>query len=771
MNFWGFKRIMFFILAIIFVAVLNFEILKVYLLSNYIGGWDGMTHFAFSKYYSENIFPSVFGWIPTWFSGMPFPQFYPPFFYYSFAFLNNLLNIEPNILFKFLALFCFFVPSFVLGYLYFHLIDSKTDNYKWVVLFSFLFMSFDTKIMGSGFGLQSIFNTGTITHSFSFLFFGFWIFYTYKLKEKIFYKILSIFFLSILLLTNVHITFTCLFLYLIFFIKDCFELEKRNFKNIFQVFSEYFLIGFTSLLLVSFWYIPMIYFYDFSAAKSLGYPWGSISDFMLRNSYVVFLSFVVIAKMFYEKKITFLSTIGIFSLLVFFLLKIDFSSTNLPIHVDRQIAPVVFLLPIMFVGVISFLGIKISKIIFATVFIVLIILKPIFFDQDLVKGLYDIDEDYSSLLEKVENINNKLFLIEVYLLGAPIDSVFNSVLGNNDNRTVYAIFRESSVTSIFFTPIRNQFSSEPEFWGIRSRLSLDEDFLNQNIKQKIENAKSIGVNYFIKNTESITDDYSKSKEIKSMDIIGEWKISEFIYEENEDSNFEILKNKPILVFSEFDTKNYRDRGLDYISLAEHILERGEYDTKIVLRREELNDKLEEFSFIFIDEQFLTKNKKILNDLLSKNNKTKIFVPKIDSIDFDYTDERIVLYDSPNQYFEDDYYLEYLFELFKENLIKQEIPQYNQVVFEEKDGVFTIRNQSDKDLQLLIKRSYFPTFKTFSGQSIKQINPNFMLINLKANQSEVIYFEYPKVFYISHFISLFGIFIFILFLFRLIKISR
>jgi uncharacterized membrane protein len=46
------------------------------------GGWDGVAHFAMAEVYARRIFPAVSGWVPEYFAGMPFPDFYPPLFYW-----------------------------------------------------------------------------------------------------------------------------------------------------------------------------------------------------------------------------------------------------------------------------------------------------------------------------------------------------------------------------------------------------------------------------------------------------------------------------------------------------------------------------------------------------------------------------------------------------------------------------------------------------------------------------------------------------------------
>src|ERR1700741_5615778 len=52
-------------------------------------GWDGTGHFAIAILYDQLIFPNTAGWTNAYFGGMPFPNFYPPLFYWSVALLHH----------------------------------------------------------------------------------------------------------------------------------------------------------------------------------------------------------------------------------------------------------------------------------------------------------------------------------------------------------------------------------------------------------------------------------------------------------------------------------------------------------------------------------------------------------------------------------------------------------------------------------------------------------------------------------------------------------
>jgi hypothetical protein len=51
--------------------------------------WDGTGHYGIAQVYDQHIFPDTFGWTPAHFAGMPFPNFYPPLFFWCVSFLHH----------------------------------------------------------------------------------------------------------------------------------------------------------------------------------------------------------------------------------------------------------------------------------------------------------------------------------------------------------------------------------------------------------------------------------------------------------------------------------------------------------------------------------------------------------------------------------------------------------------------------------------------------------------------------------------------------------
>ncbi|MDX2092425.1 MAG: hypothetical protein SFX73_31470 [Kofleriaceae bacterium] len=68
-------------LAVLFL-VLGGHIVRQVIAFTLPGGWDGTAHYAVTELYVRNHFPAPHGWMPEYFGGMAFPDYYPPLLYW-----------------------------------------------------------------------------------------------------------------------------------------------------------------------------------------------------------------------------------------------------------------------------------------------------------------------------------------------------------------------------------------------------------------------------------------------------------------------------------------------------------------------------------------------------------------------------------------------------------------------------------------------------------------------------------------------------------------
>lgn len=79
--------------AVLYVTVLPTLLTRDLLLDVWRSGrpraWDGTGHYGIAQIYAQSIFPDTFGWTHAHFGGMPFPNFYPPLFFWCVALVER----------------------------------------------------------------------------------------------------------------------------------------------------------------------------------------------------------------------------------------------------------------------------------------------------------------------------------------------------------------------------------------------------------------------------------------------------------------------------------------------------------------------------------------------------------------------------------------------------------------------------------------------------------------------------------------------------------
>lgn len=87
-------------LPVLFVHDLLLEVWR----SGVPRAWDGTGHYGIAQIYAQSVFPDTFGWTQAHFAGMPFPNFYPPLFFWCAALLQATRLVSLLTAFKFLSI-------------------------------------------------------------------------------------------------------------------------------------------------------------------------------------------------------------------------------------------------------------------------------------------------------------------------------------------------------------------------------------------------------------------------------------------------------------------------------------------------------------------------------------------------------------------------------------------------------------------------------------------------------------------------------------------
>lgn len=796
------------ILGAFLIYLLNKELIDFYIINKYVGGWDGSGHFAIGKYYADNIFPSVWGWIPNWYNGMPFPQFYPPLFYYLLALIHNLTGFDYQNLFKYFLILLSFVTPGITALLYYYRVNKSKFQSLFVLAISVIFISAKSKIGFVGVSLSSLLNNGLATQPLAFIFFLLWLFFFVDISKKPINKYLTGFFLFLVFLSNAHVVLVAFLFFVTIFVTNFLRLEDRSLykKETRNFVYLYFFSGFIPLVAAGFWYIPMLTYYSYSTSTALGFYWGSLFEIFSQHYYLIII-FALSIYLFKKIKEIIPKTIIIttFTLIILEAIKINELLPDLPLHIDRWFGTIYFLYPILIVYIVWKAKTIIEKrylynlIIFIVSILVIYNLVLTGGLRDNLRGIY-LDSNLSnitSILEYFREEENKdgLIMVEAHTqYSAPADKVLNTYLGMQGNKTIYTIIRESAISSLFYTPIRNALSFENECWGINCQLSFYDKFLEDDFEKHLSTALDYGINKFLIRSAQQKEEFDESPLVEEVASFQQWKI----YESTEERQKATIPEKePILVISDIETK--KDRPVfDYISLVENINVRlHRTDIVFVLaptsKIDDLDiEDLKKFKNIIVSaynyDYFDVAAHKM--DQLAENSKIIAAYPQdYDEILFNYVDvlsedndDVIILEEYLNEAAEENEELEPVVlegiryepqsmdsyeELIK--LIDAEIDDtdYDATIeYTELGDTYNsikINNPTGDRIPVVINQSHFPTWESINDNNIYMASLVNRMIFIENDDS--IYFKTPNALSLAHLISIIGILSVLYFLYR------
>jgi hypothetical protein len=748
------------IFSLLLIYILNKNLIDLYAFSKYVGGWDGSGHFSIGKLYMDNIFPSTWGWIENWYNGMPFPQFYPPLFYYLTSLISSVLNINYESVFRFFVMGTGFIIPFALSFFYFYRIKkSKKESFA-VLLLTTLLLSFDSPFGYVGVSLTSFMNNGLVTQPLGFLMMLSWLFFFVKSEHSDFYKYLSGFFLFLVFLSNAHIVFVTFFLFVTIYVLRI--IRSRSRKEVFSISLSYFLMGAIPLAVAAFWYVPMLYYYKFNTSSALFVHWISLSDIFFGYFYVTVA--IVLFFVFYRKtendvlKAVAICYAGFFLMKLF---QIEKYFPKAPIHPERWIGTIFFLTPLVLVYVFAyFYKTRDKKLSLVVMYLLVVVFLgntfryEIFSDDE--KGFF-VDDSWTNIEEITDYFEDLdgLILVEVYDQDTkPSDKTLNAYLGLQGNKTSYTVIRESAISSLIHIPLRNSVSSHMACWGIRCNLSYDEDYLDKESEQHIKTAIDYGVDYFLIRTKEQKENFDINKKVKLVSEIGGWNVYKRIAEPDP-----INPSQNFLVFSDLKTKGY-SAGTDFISFVEYInIRLGKTDMIFAHANRDLVEQIDNFQYfnqmIFDNYKYedLELAKKKIDEILDFGIYIIAAEPKVKNNLYFYVmsksqEEKVLVLENLKD-FEVPKELEEL-EIGDIKYIARGVDFHRKLheIFVE---VVEENKSKNKFNYQIFKQSYFPAWKSISGSEVFMVSPVHSMV--VSDKETNVYFDITPASKRGHLVSL------------------
>lgn len=731
------------------VFILNSDLITLYIKLPIVGGFDAFNHLVVAQYYAENIFPKTWGWVPLWYGGMPFPQFYPPLFYFLLALLSKILPFSFVTIFKTVTLSLYLiVPALVSGFAR-RLISKEAGIISGLI--SVLFITDYGVRSFWGASSYAMFNSGLETQFLGFAFLLPWLYFMVtaeKNKHAIYIAQVLLFFLF---LSNAHVVPVAGALFF------ALMLVRANRHNA----LKYFLSGFVPLLAASFWYIPMLAQYKYLVSIAITPSQQELTVFLIFPG-VFLLCTLYLALKRKESDMLIIPATFLMILPVLFLSSVI---SSLPVHPARMIELVYSLVPIplayLAVRLFSHLPSRTFKLIaYVLIFMPLIGLVWISSFSKSYDGFYT-NEEQDNLPDIVASLKNAKGLVHVERhshIGYRAYAL-NAVLGQNGIKTNYINFRESAVSSIFRIPLLNSLSRASETWGVKSFLVEDQLFLKQPLTAALERARFMNVDHFLMQSYQMVNSMRKSKEVNFDKNLGTWKLFS-LKEEGEEA--EIPDTQLTLLFSHVTFKNRKLADYDYAHIQEELLFSRAYNHVLFVQANdtlldrtkdlfkfnsamisEYHYRSEDKAYARLKEYALTHHLVLVsdNDPLFKRL-AALSLPTIHIIEKKSTETSVDYNPVRNE-------LQRLFVLMKtwEPEKRAYAPQKITTRFNPDSECLALSMGSESStlMPVLLKDSYFPAWKNMNGQDVYMASPTFMLTFIK-NKEEKLCFKTPYSLY-------------------------
>jgi hypothetical protein len=264
------------ILAPLYVTLLPIVLCRSLLLAIWRSGvpraWDGTGHYGIAQIYAQTIFPDTFGWTNAHLAGMPFPNFYPPLFFWCVAFLAKMQLFSFLTAFKLIVLLPLLLIPAAIFFLGWSVSNNDLRIAFWSAMVSVLPLT-SSRFGGqlrwaSGLDYFSTLSIGMYTQPLGFVLLLAWYAVYYKAHLRLSRFILSTFLLAAAVLGNylnvitatIIVAATLLF-DVVDFLRNRYDSEAR------RALIVHTLSPVCSAALTLFWVVPMLDSYGYFVTR------------------------------------------------------------------------------------------------------------------------------------------------------------------------------------------------------------------------------------------------------------------------------------------------------------------------------------------------------------------------------------------------------------------------------------------------------------------------------------------------------------------------
>jgi hypothetical protein len=619
------------LLAVAFPVIFSWELCGIVWRAARPRAVDGTGHYAIAQIYARSIFPDSFGWTHSYFGGMPFPNFYPPLFFWLVGLVSSAHLLPFAEAFK--LILC--LPPIMLPLSVWILAMRVTDKNRIVAAAAALAITpllIDYRLFRpTGLDYTSTFVIGLYSQPLGFVFLAGW-YAAYCKGERSYWRFtLSALLLALTVLANFFAGVTAGLFVAATVLYDLIRIygaPGRARKNRQRALEAHLISPILAAGLTLFWIVPMLDEYSYFVTK----PYEiSLFEFIPPAMWAWYLV-AELGVLCWWRRPTPMMWPFLLTCMVL-VISVVFASTIaprwFPFQGHRFLGTFNFLLALpvgqaiytlyrSLVSVVSRLVqrmhlVKTSKYVpvaviscMALVFFLacLIVIEPSSYDLAFFRT--NDNERIDSLLRFAREHRNGRYLVEIPPAARPMSNSYDSralisYLGTQGNETVSVVFREASPNAIFFNPLTSAFSAEPDSFGISSVLADDLDFTEQALARHIERARLVGVKYLVVFTPWIKQRLERETTIGTRKDFDVWSVFEIRGEPP--PRVRALDFRPALVLSGLSLKLRYNNEYDFVRLAEEQFADGWFDVLLVRSPElkiERISNLDQFGALIID---------------------------------------------------------------------------------------------------------------------------------------------------------------------------
>jgi hypothetical protein len=592
--------------------------------------WDGAGHFAIAQIYDQTIFPDTFGWTHAYFGGMPFPDFYPPLFYWLVALLHHTHLFAFSNAFKMVvALPVLLMPASI--WLFARAVSDNSRLAATGAALAGTALMVDARFLpsfASGLDYFSTFQIGLYTQPLGFVLLILWYAAYAQAAGRRWRFVASCLLLALTVLTNFFNAIVTILFIAANLVTDWLRLRRAASVDE-KIAGRRALITHLSAPVIAFgltlfWVVPMASRYNYFVTRPVISEFSQLISPALIGWYVLAIAgSIVWARQPSRATWPYLATCMV---LAFAMLSAGTMVPRwFPLQSARFLTTLNFLLAVPVGQLLAFifrafarllretsgrgqpLSIKQVRYTTGTAAVLLALLafnspgpRPAlaFYSHAEPPGL-------SGVLEFAGQHRDGRYLVEVL---NPTDTptsfdarAMNAYLGAQGNETLSAVFHEASVNALFALPVVNAFSQYPYSFGISSVLSDDFDFATQPLAEQIKRAQLLGAHYLVIHSPEMKSRLAQEPSIATQVDCGAWSVFEL--KAARQPEVRALPYRPALVVSGFTVKQRRADELSFIRLVEEQVTEGWFDVPLARSPEVKIDRirdLEQFGALILD---------------------------------------------------------------------------------------------------------------------------------------------------------------------------